>query len=193
MDDSARCRWIAAHVFPHEGEVRGWLRRNVSSLAVADLDDLIQEAYSRLWRTDFSTITNGRSYFYMVVRNTLLEQARRARIVPMERMSEIESLRIASDEPEPERRVIARQELERLWRIVEMLPEQCRRAFELQKLGGLSQREIAAEMGISEKTVEKHLGRAFARVLEALNAGQEPPRLVRTALGVSGHDTQESD
>ena len=167
LDDLARDHWIAAHILPLEGEVRGWLRRHVYSLASADADDLIQEAYSRLWDADFAHIHNGRGYFYATIRNLLLEHARRARIVPMERLGEIEALRIPSEEPGPERQVTARQELERLLMIVEGLPEQCQQAFRLQKFHGLSQREIAQEMNISEKTVEKHLASALVRVLKA--------------------------
>lgn len=190
MDDLARCRWIATHVLPHEAEVRSWLRRHVSSLTPTDLDDLIQEAYSRLWRTDFSTIANGRGYFYTVARNVVLEQARRARIVPMERMGQIESLRIASEEPEPERRVNARQEFERLLRIVETLPAQWRRAFELQKFGSFSQREIAHQMGLAEKTVEKYIGLALDRILETLASDEAPQG--KKAAGVTGYDAREN-
>ena len=168
LDAIARHRWIATHILPLEAEVRGWLRRHVHSLTAADADDLLQESYSRLWDADFAQIHNGRGYFYATVRNLLLEHARRAKIVPMERLGEIEVLRIPSDEPGPERQVTARQELERLIAIVESLPEQCQRAFRLQKFHGLSQREIATEMNISEKTVEKHLATALLRVLETL-------------------------
>lgn len=172
MDHATRLRWIATHILPFEGEVRGWLRRHVHSLSSSDADDLIQEAYARLWLGDFTHIGNPRSYFYTTVRNLMLEHARRARIVPMERLGEIESLRIPSDEPGPERLITARQELERLLVIVEGLPEQCQKAFRLQKFQGLSQREIAHEMGITEKTVEKHLATALVRVLKAIR-GEE--------------------
>jgi RNA polymerase sigma factor (sigma-70 family) len=159
---------VATHILPHEAEVRGWLRRNVHRLTPADVDDLVQEAYARLWTIEYGTITNGRSYLFTVVRNLLFEQARRARIVPMERMGEIDALRIPSEEPGPDRRASAHQELERLERLVATLPEQCRRAFRLQKFCGLTQREIAAEMNITEKTVEKHLATALVRILDAL-------------------------
>jgi RNA polymerase sigma factor (sigma-70 family) len=171
--DESRHRWIAAHILPLEAEVRGWLRRHVHTLSNADADDLIQEAYARLWLADFGKVVNGRGYFYAVVRNLLLEHARRARIVPMERLGEIEALRIPSEEPGPEREVTARQELERLLRIVSGLPAQCQRAFRLQKFRGLSQREIAKEMDISEKTVEKHLATALGRVLDVLASEDE--------------------
>lgn len=172
MNDRTRQLWLATHILPFEGEVRGWLRRHVHTLSAVDVDDVVQEAYARLWLADFARIGNGRSYLYAVVRNLLLEHARRARIVPMERLGEIEALRIPSEEPGPERQVSARQELERLERLVEGLPEQCRRAFTLQKFRGLSQREIATEMQISEKTVEKHLASALVRVVEALSGGE---------------------
>jgi RNA polymerase sigma factor (sigma-70 family) len=191
LDNRARHLWIATHILPLEGEVRGWLRRHVHSLRDTDADDLIQEAYARLWLIDFSKIENGRGYLYTIVRNLLIEHARHARIVPMERLGEIEALRIPSEEPGPERRVTARQELERLERIVETLPEQCRRAFQLQKFRGLSQREIAQAMNISEKTVEKHLATALLRVLDALKEDESDPR-ARTPSRVGEHDTRTS-
>jgi RNA polymerase sigma factor (sigma-70 family) len=178
-DDRDRHLWVAAHILPHEGEVRGWLRRHAQTLSNADIADLVQEAYARLWVADFSAINNPRGYFYTVVRNLLLEHVRRARIVPMERLGEIEALRIPSEEPGPERYVTARQELERLERVVRGLPEQCQRAFRLQKFGGLSQREIATEMNISEKTVEKHLASALMRVLRSLTVDEGKPEVQR--------------
>jgi RNA polymerase sigma factor (sigma-70 family) len=191
LDDPARHHWVASYILPHEGEVRGWLRRHVRTLNVHDIDDLLQEAYTRLWTAEYAHITNGRGYLFAVIRNLLLEQARHARIVPMERLGEIDALLIPSEEPGPDRRAIARQELERLERVVAELPEQCRRAFQLQKFQSLSQKEIAVEMNIAEKTVEKHLAVALVRVLDALKEGtdnatpQPQPR-------ISGHDSEQS-
>jgi len=109
----------------------------------------------------------------------------------MERLGEIDALLIPSEEPGPDRRVSARQELEKLERIVAELPEQCRRAFQLQKFQNLSQRQIAVEMNITEKTVEKHLAVALVRVLDALkedtdNAAQ------RAQPRISGHESEQS-
>ena len=191
MDDPARHHWVASYILPHEGEVRGWLRRRVRSLNAHDIDDLLQEAYTRLWTAEYAHIINGRSYLFAVIRNLLLEQARHARIVPMERLGEIDALLIPSEEPEPDRRVSARQELERLERIVADLPMQCRRAFQLQKFQNLSQRQIAVEMNIKEKTVEKHLAVALVRVLDALK--EDPDNAIRPpSLRISEHDSEQS-
>jgi RNA polymerase sigma factor (sigma-70 family) len=193
VDEQARYRWIAAQILPYEREIRGWVRRHVRTLAPADIDDLLQEAYARLWVAEFTRIGNGRSYFYTVVRNLLVEQARRARIVPMERMEEIELLNIINVEPGPERHIGARQELERVQRVVAGLPTQCRRAFELQKFEGLSQREIASQMGISERTVEKHLAKALARVIEALGAESATLQGTGAAVGTLEYDIHQQE
>jgi RNA polymerase sigma factor (sigma-70 family) len=189
LDDRAKHLWIATHILPLEAEVRGWLRRHVHTLKTEDADDLLQEAYARLWLIDPSKIENARGYLYAIVRNLLGEHARRARIVPMERLGEIEALRIPSDEPGPERRVSARQELERLERIIETLPERARKAFTLRKFRGLSLKQIAREMDIAEKTVEKHLATALLRVLDALREDERDPRS-QTDRGVGAHDAR---
>lgn len=171
--------------------MRSWLRRHVHRLSETDIDDLMQDAYTRLWTAEYTRIANGRSYLFTTVRNLLMEQARRARIVPMERLTEIEALRIPSEEPGPDRRVSAQMELERLERIVAQLPEQCRRAFELQKFQHRSQREIAFEMRITEKTVEKHLATALARIIDAFR--DEDRRATQSASpGTADHDARQS-
>jgi RNA polymerase sigma-70 factor (ECF subfamily) len=72
------------------------------------------------------------------------------------------------DDPSPEHRTAARQELRQVSALIEALPAKCREAFTLRKLQGLSQREVAGRMGISESTVEKHIGRALRTLMEAM-------------------------
>ena len=44
------------------------------------------------------------------------------------------------------------------------LSEQCRRVFLLSRTAGLKNREIARQLNISVKTVEKHIGSALAKL-----------------------------
>lgn len=50
---------------------------------------------------------------------------------------------------------------ERLGKLVAALPEKCRFVFQLSRNKGLSQKEIASQLGVSEKTVEAHLSKAI--------------------------------
>jgi RNA polymerase sigma factor (sigma-70 family) len=169
VNELARHEWVAAHILPHEREVRSWLRRHVHRITPSDVDDLLQDAYARLCDVDFTHITNGRGYLFAVLRNLLIEQARRARIVPMERLGEIEALHIPSEEPGPDRRAAAQQELEQLERIVAQLPERCRCAFELRTFRHLSLQEVADEMNVTVKAVQKHMAAALVRINDAKN------------------------
>jgi RNA polymerase sigma-70 factor (ECF subfamily) len=168
--------WLATHILPHEAEVRRWLRGASSSRS--DEDDVIQEAYCRLARLeDRSQIRSGRAYFYVVVRNVLLERLRRERIVRID-TAEIDLLRIEADTPTPEREYSGRQQLALVFGLIEGLPEPCRSIFRLRKIEALSQRETAQRLGVSENVVEKQVASGLRLILKALS-GREPG-VVRT-------------
>ena len=164
-----RHQWIADHILPWEAEVRRWLRRYTRTLFADDIDDLIQEAYARLWSTDFTHIRNGRSFLYTIVRNALRDQRRRACVVQIECVAEMDALDV-DETPGPERWVSARQQYELLLRVLEQLAPQRRRVYQLRKFEDLSQREIAQRLGVTEKTVENLLRLAHAQVMKALFA-----------------------
>jgi len=52
---------------------------------------------------------------------------------------------------------------------INTLPEKCRQAFMLNHYGSMSYKDIAREMGISVKTVEKHIGKALQVLRKELN------------------------
>jgi RNA polymerase sigma factor (sigma-70 family) len=55
-----------------------------------------------------------------------------------------------------------------LTRAVARLPARCRQVFTLRKVYGLSQKEIAASLSISENTVEQHLAKGVRLCTAAL-------------------------
>jgi RNA polymerase sigma-70 factor (ECF subfamily) len=48
------------------------------------------------------------------------------------------------------------------------LPAQCREAFLLNRLEGLTHSEIAERLGVSTKTVQRHIERALRRCVQVL-------------------------
>lgn len=59
---------------------------------------------------------------------------------------------------------------ERLAVLVSDLPEKCRLVFVMSREQGLSQKKIANALGISEKTVEAHLGKAIKSLKTGLKS-----------------------
>jgi len=67
-----------------------------------------------------------------------------------------------------ERIALARDELTRVQTAIAALPFRTQQIFRLSRVEGMAQREIAAHLGISRPTVEKHLRHAFDAVTAAL-------------------------
>jgi RNA polymerase sigma factor (sigma-70 family) len=163
--ETDRVAWICANVLPHEGALRSWLRSH--RLIEADICDIVQETYAALVSLEsVAHIEDARLYMFSVARNLMLRTLRRRPPLSIHAMAEIELSELESDEPSLEQQTDSGRELERVAEQLEVLPPQCRRAFLLRKVDGLSQAQIAAEMGISESTVEKHLGKALRMILK---------------------------
>jgi RNA polymerase sigma-70 factor (ECF subfamily) len=161
--------WLGREVLCHEPELRAWLRR--TRLARGDLDDIVQETYSRLAAlTDVGHIANPRAYLFQTARNVVFEQIRRARVVRLDAVAEFEALETAHAEPSPERIVAARHELARVQALLAALPDRRRRILQMRKIEGLSQQEIARRLGVTENVVENEAARGLRSLVAALTS-----------------------
>jgi RNA polymerase sigma-70 factor (ECF subfamily) len=174
MDRGEHVRWFAREILPHEADVRRWLARRVRGLPDCHVDEIVQEAYARLWAAGTERIVNPRAYFFVTARHVVGEVLRRLRVVSIETIADIESLNIADEDVGLERRLSGREEIERVQHMLAKLPPKCREAFELRKFGELSQKEIAARMQLSESTVEKHLVKALRLLMNEMKATDGP-------------------
>ena len=162
------------------------LRRFVSRFLSQhqDIEDIAQEAYLRAFQSGRENPPRSpRAYLLRVARNLALnELARKSRWMS-------ETFESASLEPQVGRELEddlhSQQRLSLFCEAASELPTQCRRVFLMRKVYGYTHREIARELGISEKTVEKHVATGLlrcSRFLEAREAGAlEPSRKARTA------------
>jgi len=155
--------WVAINVLPLEPAVRAWLSR--VRVSQEDAEDLIQEAYCLLAGLDsVDHILRPDAYFFSTVRNLLRRRLRRATVVPITAVAELEEFR--DDRPSPEREVGGRRDYDRVRAIIATLPEPCRRVVELRRIEGVPQRQIAQALGISEGMVEWHVHRGIQAVLK---------------------------
>lgn len=170
--------WFVREVLPLEVELTRFLQQNWRNRD--DIDDLCQDIYVRAYEGVRQGVPkSARAFVFSIARNMLIDRVRNARIVPIDTIADIESLTVASDLPLPDQRVAARQELHRLQTALDQLPPRCREAVVLRKIQGLSIREVADRMGISVKTVDRHLSEGASYLADFLYG--EPLRLVGKA------------
>jgi RNA polymerase sigma-70 factor (ECF subfamily) len=188
-----RASWLAVHVLPFEPGLRAWLaRRRVVDLEV---DDIVQETYAVLAELEtVAHIRNPRTYLYTVAQSIILRHLRHERVVSIEAMADIDRLGIYSEEPSPEEAVSHFQELRSIASIIAALPDRCREAFTLRRIHGLAQRDVALKMGVSEGTVEKHIGRAIKLLMTAMKVerSHEPSSARQPSQAIGTHATDDT-
>jgi len=148
--------WFVREVLPLEAQLMQFLRRNWRNKA--EIADLRQDVYVRVFEAAKAEIPRAaRPFLFATARNLLINRVRSEQVVSIEAVADLDALNIGHDEPGPDRAAIARDELRRLQAALDHLPPRCREAMLLRQVDGLSRREIAAAMGIAEKTVKRHL------------------------------------
>ena len=157
MVDFDRQAWFAQQILVHEVRLRTYLRRFLK--APSDVADGIQETYARLLSLkdhELSAIRSPHAFLFTTARNLALEWSRRERLNFREFLPENGATCVLDESPSAYEQLGVREELELLGRAIASLPARCREVLILRKLYGLPQKEIAARLGITENTVEKH-------------------------------------
>ena len=173
MDTDELNAWFVNEVLPLEGLLEGFLRRNWRD--IDEISDMRQEVYARVFDgCARNRPESAKAFVLATARNLLIDRARRAQIVSIETYADMDALAPTLDELSPERHLSARSELKLLQIALNLLPARCREVIELRKIEGLSQREVASRMGITEDTVERQVSkgvRALALALQSTGLG----------------------
>lgn len=157
--------WFAREILVHEGALTRYLFRTWPHRD--DVHGLRQEVYVRVYQAARkSRPAAPKSFMFTTARNLMADRVRRARIVSIEAVGDMESLNVLIDKDTPERQTAGRQELRRLAAAFDRLPDRCREIFWLCRVEGRSQKEVAARLGISPKAVEKQVAKGIRRIAE---------------------------
>jgi RNA polymerase sigma-70 factor (ECF subfamily) len=130
----------------------------------AEADDIAQEAFLRVWsRASSFDPQTGRftTWLYRIVLNLAIDARRRPRHGSVD-----EALEVPWDGRGPAEELLAAEQQRSLARAMAALPERQRAAIALFHMEGLSGREAAQAMDVSEKAFESLLTRA-RRALKA--------------------------
>lgn len=138
--------------------LRRYVRRLVPSMASAD--DIMQEAFLRTYEHG-NRSTTPRAVLFSAARNLALDARRHARVAKTDSVGDLDALGVVSSDDSPETLALADEESRLLREAVQRLPPQCRAVFALRVFHACSYREIADRLGISVKTVEKHVAQGL--------------------------------
>nr|WP_320021756.1 RNA polymerase sigma-70 factor [uncultured Draconibacterium sp.] len=139
------------------------------------VEDLIQETFIALWekRNSIKPDRSIESYLFVILRNNCLNYLRNEKLekntsfVNIEEVSELQYL-YQIDLLGKEEKSLEEQLVESFQEAVDELPDKMRQVFTLCKIEGRKQKEVAKEMGISIKMVEKHIAKAKEQIRKKL-------------------------
>ena len=164
MDDTPESlRRFLDEAHAHRASLRRWLRARFPS--ITDTENLIHESLARVWRAlaAQTVASSPRALLFTTAHHLAIDQVRRDRIARVELVGEYNDLPVAEDAPTPADAAARTQELALLTEAIQALPERCRQVLTLRKIYGLSQKEIAARLGIAEHTVEAQVANGMRR------------------------------
>jgi RNA polymerase sigma factor (sigma-70 family) len=143
-----RCVFIA-----HRAQLRRMAQKIVGSVEIAD--EVTQDAYVKLVEGACAReVLRPFGYCCQVVRNLALDHCRRRAVESAYRVHTADGeLPAVPGGRVPEQCLHERQVIDAIDGVLRELPARTRRAFELYRLGGLTQREIGAELGCSATLV----------------------------------------
>lgn len=134
--------------------LRAWLASRFPHFS--EIDDVIQDAYAHVIaaRVRGAEIQSPKAFLFATARNRAIDFIRTSATNRTEALAENDALNVLDDAEGIPETVARNQELELLTQAIQSLPERCRQVLTLRRLYGLSQKEIAARLGITENTVE---------------------------------------
>jgi len=153
-------QWLATEILPLEGVLTRYLNRVWPN--VAEVLDLRQDIYIRVYESARKALpTAPKAFLFATARNLMTDRIRHSRVVSIESTQDYESLNVLIDEISPERRFAAQEELRVLARAFDSLSDKCRNVVWLRRVEGLTQRETANRLRVSEGAVESQLARGM--------------------------------
>ena len=160
--------WGVAHLSRSEdrlsrlfSETHAALRRYVRDLVRSPekADEIVQEAFLRTYEHR-DKVEIPRAYLFTAARNLAIDARRHEHMAQTDSVGDLADLGVVSAAT-PETEALADERARLLRAAIEHLPPQCRAVFALKVFHACSYQEIAERLGISVKTVEKHVGRGL--------------------------------
>lgn len=130
--------------------------------------DIIQDCFMKLWEKRGELILQSvGALLFRMVRNQCLNYLRHKALEDSEWLQSLNledhSERLYSTDflDDPDQKLLFQELKRQVEHTLDALPERSRQIFTMSRFDGMKNREIAEELGISVKVVERHIGRAL--------------------------------
>ena len=157
----------------HHGWLQGWLRRRLG--CAADAADLAHDTFVRLLNKSafprFDSLAEARAYLRTVGGALCVDLWRRREV----ERAWLDALAARPEPftPSPEHQAVVIETLLEVGRMLGRLSHKAATAFVMAQVDGTPYREIAAELGVSERMVKKYLAQAMLQCA-LIEAGLDP-------------------
>lgn len=170
--DRTVCDQTKALYISHNDWLVGWLRQRVGCVETAA--DLAQDTFVRLLNKPRPVKyvkqgdTRARAYLGTIARGLCIDHWRRRDV----EQAWLEALAANPEavEPSPEQRLLVIEALLAFNAMLRQLPQQVADAFIMSQVEGLTYKEIATQLKVSERTVKKYMARAVLHCALTMSA-----------------------
>lgn len=138
---------------------------------IGDFDsakDIVHDVFVTVWekRGSLTINTSLKAYLYRCVRNACFDYFKHQKVInKFQDQSKVElvdrEINYLSSVGEFTEELLFEKRLEEVKRVIELLPDQCKRIFKLSRFEGMRNKEIASQLGISVRSVDTQIYRAL--------------------------------
>ncbi len=129
-------------------------------------DDIVQDAYLNLCsHANVEHWREPRAFLFRTISNLTIDRWRVQQRQSTYLVDEVKTEDIVCQQPNPETKLCGKQQIAKLIDALEQLPDITRHAFILNRIDGLGHAEIATRLGVSSKTIQRHIERAMEHCL----------------------------
>jgi RNA polymerase sigma-70 factor (family 1) len=122
--------------------------------------EIVQEAFLRTYRQRES-VTTLRAFLFSTARNLAANEYRHRRTMERDALGNFGDSWVKTERESLEAELLRDERNRLIQEAIDRLPPQCRAAFALRVFHECSYKEVADRLGISAKTVEKHIARGL--------------------------------
>tara|TARA_R110002167_G_scaffold91458_1_gene246001 strand:+ start:44234 stop:44845 length:612 start_codon:yes stop_codon:yes gene_type:complete len=153
--------------YEHRNNLFSYFARKL--LKPQDVDDLLQETFLEAFKSNSKIqISSPKGYLFVIARNLLSKRYKSEAKMRMDDFSEAVLEDLTTDPSLVDNDLHNTLKLESLVACLTALPTQSRKVFVYKKFHGMTQKQIASELGITISTVERHITIALLKIRQLM-------------------------